>query len=186
MIMLAALLLGLVTIPLAGGSFDRIGDLRFRANALLLAALGLQLTIIVVWAAPPAPAAVIHLLSYVAAGGWLVANLRVPGLPLVAAGGGMNAAAIAANDGVMPADPRAVEIAGLVHDPTVFANSSPIADAPLWMLGDVFAVPASWPLANVFSVGDVVLVVGGLWLLHRAAGSRLGRPDEAPAAALPA
>lgn len=182
MIMLAALLLGFVTIPLAGGRFDRIGELEFRANRLLVAALGLQLLVLTVWVLPLGVAEALHVASYAVAGGWLVANVRVPGLPLIAAGGASNAAAIVANGGVMPAHPAAVETAGLVHDPALFANSAPIADARLWFLGDVFAVPASWPLANVFSVGDVVLVLGALWLLHAAAGSRLGRLRSAPAA----
>ena len=181
MIMLAVLLLGLVTIPLAGGRFDRLAALELRTNWLLAVALGLQLSITTVWTVPPGPAAVVHVASYVAAGAWLVRNIRVPGLPLVATGGGMNAAAIVANDGVMPAHPAALDLAGYAHDPAVFENSAAVADARLWFLGDVFAVPASWPLANVFSVGDVVLVVGALWLLHRAAGSRLGRSVGTPA-----
>ena len=42
-------------------------------------------------------------------------------------------------------------------------------------LGDVFAVPSSWPVSNVFSVGDVILVVAALLALHRVCGSRLTR-----------
>jgi hypothetical protein len=33
-------------------------------------------------------------------------------------------------------------------------------------LGDVFAVPDSWPLSNVFSVGDVLIAVGLFVGLH--------------------
>ena len=40
-------------------------------------------------------------------------------------------------------------------------------------LGDVFAIPAGWPGANVFSVGDAVMVVGAFLVLHAATGSRL-------------
>ena len=179
MIMLAALLVGLVTIPLLGGRLGRIAELELRSTWLLLVALGLQLAITTVWTVPPDPAAVLHLASYLAAGVWLARNIRVPGMPLVAGGGAANAAAIAANDGVMPAHPDALATAGIVHDPALFENSAAVADADLWFLGDVFAVPATWPLANVFSVGDVVLVLGALWLLHHAAGSRLrrGSPD---------
>jgi hypothetical protein len=43
----------------------------------------------------------------------------------------------------------------------------------LSFLGDVFAVPASWPVSNVFSVGDVILVVAALLALHCLCGSRL-------------
>ena len=35
-----------------------------------------------------------------------------------------------------------------------FANSDLVENAHLAFLGDVFAIPAGWPGANVFSVGD--------------------------------
>jgi hypothetical protein len=31
----------------------------------------------------------------------------------------------------------------------------------------VFYVPESWPLSNVFSIGDVLIVVGSTYLAHR-------------------
>ncbi len=46
-------------------------------------------------------------------------------------------------------------------------------DAKLQFLGDVFATPASLPLHNVFSIGDVILLVGVFVLVHVACGSRL-------------
>ena len=48
-------------------------------------------------------------------------------------------------------------------------NSGVLAAPRLAFLGDVFAIPAGWPLANVFSIGDVlargVLADTGLGLL---------------------
>ena len=35
-----------------------------------------------------------------------------------------------------------------------------VAVSHLAFLGDIMAVPEGWPLANVFSIGDVVLVIG--------------------------
>jgi hypothetical protein len=35
-------------------------------------------------------------------------------------------------------------------------------------LGDVFAVPHGVPFANVFSVGDVLVVAGAAWLVRSA------------------
>ena len=35
-------------------------------------------------------------------------------------------------------------------------------------LGDVFAVPAWLPFANVFSIGDVLVLVGMTWVVHSA------------------
>jgi hypothetical protein len=37
----------------------------------------------------------------------------------------------------------------------------------------VFPTPASWPLHNVFSIGDIVLLIGVFVLVHAACGSRL-------------
>jgi hypothetical protein len=54
-----------------------------------------------------------------------------------------------------------------------FANSTAVAHPHLSFLGDVFAVPASWPVSNVFSVGDVILVAAALLALHCLCGSRL-------------
>ncbi|MEP1124001.1 MAG: DUF5317 family protein [Ilumatobacter sp.] len=47
-----------------------------------------------------------------------------------------------------------------------FENSNVNADARLAFLGDVFAIPANWPLANVFSIGDVIIVVAATYLAH--------------------
>jgi hypothetical protein len=54
-----------------------------------------------------------------------------------------------------------------------FANSQVLAHPKLQFLGDVFATPPSWPLHNVFSVGDVVLLIGVAVLAHVACASRL-------------
>jgi hypothetical protein len=39
-----------------------------------------------------------------------------------------------------------------------------------------FAVPSSWPVSNVFSVGDVVLALAALLAVHCLCGSRLALP----------
>jgi hypothetical protein len=47
----------------------------------------------------------------------------------------------------------------------------------------VFAIPAGWPLANVFSIGDLLIVLGAAWGAHRICGSALvpaWRRDERP------
>jgi hypothetical protein len=68
----------------------------------------------------------------------------------------------------MPASMSALERAGHAPIPEeVFKNSSALSDPRLLFLGDIFAVPAGWPLANVFSIGDVMIVVGGTYLAHR-------------------
>ena len=60
----------------------------------------------------------------------------------------------------------------------------------LAFLGDVFATPQWFPLYNVFSVGDVLMLLGVFLAIHAASGSRLvgtsrtrlQRSQESPAA----
>jgi Family of unknown function (DUF5317) len=44
-----------------------------------------------------------------------------------------------------------------------FQNSTVLVQPRLAFLGDVFFIPASWPLSNVFSVGDVLIALGIVW-----------------------
>ena len=58
------------------------------------------------------------------------------------------------------ASSRALENAGLVISGEDFVNSGVIEGARLAWLGDVFWIPSGWPLANVFSIGDVLIALG--------------------------
>jgi hypothetical protein len=73
----------------------------------------------------------------------------------------------------MPASPSALAGAGLGVDEPGFQNSTALAAPRLAFLGDVFYLPASWPLSNVFSVGDILIALGMVWALHRICQSRL-------------
>jgi hypothetical protein len=73
----------------------------------------------------------------------------------------LNLLAISVNGGVMPASPSALAGAGLGADEPGFQNSTALAEPRPAFLGDVFYFPASWPLSNVFSVGDVLIALGG-------------------------
>jgi hypothetical protein len=66
-----------------------------------------------------------------------------------------------------------------------FANSAPVAHPHLLALGDVIPVPGPWPLGNVVSVGDILIMAGLLVIVHcacRAGGTGLSRRDGAAAA----
>jgi len=74
-------------------------------------------------------------------------------------------------------------MAGIDVDKGEFINSGYIEDPVLPLLGDIFVWPQPFPLANVFSVGDVLVVVGVFYGANKIAGSRLvktawRRPDE--------
>jgi hypothetical protein len=160
MFILYAVPIGIVAGLLLHGRLDRLGDLRLRWAPLAVLGLVAQVAL---FAAPigtavgdAAPA--IYVASTIAV---LVAVLRdvsIPGMALIAIGAGSNLAAILANGGYMPADPAAF---GSVFKLTPgYSNSVVVADPALRPLTDIFALPAAFPLANVFSVGDVLIGIG--------------------------
>jgi MFS family permease len=173
MIVFACLLIAVLSVPMAGGRLGALADLRFRHAWLLAIGLGLQILIISIAPGGGGPLhQAAHVLSYVLGGAFVVANRRVPLLWLVGSGGLMNFTAIAANDGIMPASSSALRTAGLAAE-SGFANSAALPHPKLPFLGDVFAIPAGLPLSNVFSAGDILIVLGALVLLHRVCESRL-------------
>ncbi|MDN4473971.1 DUF5317 domain-containing protein [Demequina zhanjiangensis] len=126
-------------------------------------------------------APVLHILTYVAAIGFLWVNRAVRGTLVVAAGALSNGVTIALNGGVLPASAWAQEAAGIVDEGQV-VNSGVLDDAVLPWLGDVFAWPEPLPLANTFSVGDVLIVVGVAivaWAGSRRIGSTAQPTEDA-------
>jgi hypothetical protein len=169
-----ALLLCLATVPLARGRLGALADVRFRASWLALVAIAGQ--IVIVSLLPQGNGWLhhaVHLGTYGLIAAFLWANRHIAYLWLAALGGALNLVAITANGGVMPADAEALAAAGVHQTAGDFANSTVVAPPHVAFLGDVFAVPASWPVSNVFSVGDVVLVVAALLALHCLCASRL-------------
>lgn len=174
MIIVAAYLLVLASVPLTGGSLARLAQLRLAAVWAVVVAMALQIFVvnIVEGVLPEGVAAALHLVSYGFAFWFAWANRHVVGVAVMVAGGLANLAAIAANGGVMPASAGALQAAGRPVHATVFQNSQAVSDARLWFLGDVFAWPDPLPLANVFSVGDLLLVAGAGMTLHSVCRSR--------------
>lgn len=161
-------ILALASVALTGGDLRRLADLRVQAKGLLYLALAVQVLITDFLTTWPRPVLVVaHLLTYAAAALIVWRNRRLPGLPLLAVGAACNGLTIAANGGTLPASAAALREAGIRIDPADFSNSGVLAHPRLAWLGDVFAVPASWPLSNVFSLGDVLIVLGATWCLHR-------------------
>ena len=178
-----ALVICLLSVPIFDGRLGYLADLRFRAGALAVGALVAQVLIIsVLPGGDSALHQVVHLATYALLAAFLWINRSVPYLWLAAAGGAVNLLVIAVNAGVMPADRDALGTAGVAQVPGEFANSTVLAHPHLSFLGDVFAVPASWPVSNVFSVGDVVIVLAALLALHTLCDSRLSLPRFATVA----
>jgi hypothetical protein len=74
----------------------------------------------------------------------------------------------------MPASATALRISGIAER-VGFDNSATLAHPHLAFLGDVIPVPGPWPIGNVLSVGDLIIFVGALIVLHVACRSRLAR-----------
>lgn len=174
-----AFLAVLVTVPLFGGKLSRLDEVRIRWIGLAVIAFAIQVMLVTI--VPEGDATlhrILHLASYALAAACLLRNLDLRFVWLVGVGGLLNLIAIAANGGVMPARRGALEAAGLDVQSGQFANSDFVEDAHVLFLGDVFAIPAGWPGANVFSVGDVLMLVGVFLAVHAAAGSRLAGPSR--------
>jgi predicted MFS family arabinose efflux permease len=173
-LLVAFVVLAVATVPIFGGRLGALAELRFRHAWALLAALGVQIVIVSVIPEGHGPLlGAAHIGSYLLAGLFVVGNRRLPGIWLIAMGGAMNLAAIAANGGVIPASPGALVTAGRAVSQAGFRNSAPLADPNLAFLGDIFALPPPFPFHNVFSVGDLCIALGAAVALHRICGSRL-------------
>ena len=159
LIVVAAVLVALV-VPLAGGHFGNLTRVRLRGAWLVAAALIVQIIIIsIVDGAPEWLSRTIHLTTYVALGIFIVANRHIPWMWLIGLGALANFVVITANGGVMPASERALAAAGRELRPG-FNNSTIVEHPRLSFLGDVMNTPKWLPFANVFSIGDLLLIVG--------------------------
>ncbi len=169
MIVVVATAVGLLSVKLRRGRLTRLAALELRHLWVIWATIAVQ-TVIFQIRLPFVTETVVetvHVGTYVASFGFLWLNRHIPGAVAIGLGAGANALAIFANGGVMPADPTAWARAGLpVAADGQFENSNTTTDARLAFLGDVFHIPASWPLSNVFSIGDVVIVLAATYLAH--------------------
>jgi Family of unknown function (DUF5317) len=167
MILVVAALACVASVPLTGGRLARLVDVPLRWAWTALGALALQ--IVITTLAPTGSTALhelLHVASYLFAAACIIANRRITGLPILALGAALNLLAITANHGIMPASERAIRLAGLAATEH-FANSAPLAHPHLLALGDVIPVPGPWPLGNVISIGDILIIVGLFTVLHR-------------------
>src|SRR5437588_668467 len=174
MILVVFVGLSAALVPILRGRLLNLAQLKFHRSWLLLIALGMQLPLILVTGPRTPLREIAYVASYVVAISFLYLNRRVPGIWLIAFGAGLNLVAIIANGGVMPASPHALASAGLPTQPSHdYINSMALVAPRLAFLGDIFAVPRSWPLSNVFSAGDICIALGAAVAIHRVSGSGL-------------
>src|ERR687890_2688845 len=174
MILGIAYLLCLLSVPLARGRLSALADVQLRRSWLAGAAIAIQIGIVSLFPGDLGPLGEpLHILSYLLLGAFAWFNRRITGLPVVALGGLSNFICITVNGGVMPADPDALKAIGRTPASDEFINSTALEHPKLAFLGDIIPTPASWPVTNVYSVGDLLILAGAFVLLHAACGSRL-------------
>ena len=173
MFILYAVVAGLLAGVLTGGSAARLGDLHIRWAPLIAVGMVGQLLL---FSSPlggllgdAAPLAYVASNAAVLVAVWR--NLAIPGFPLVLIGGASNLIAICANGGYMPVSAAAVAAMGRLPKEG-YSNSRLLEGVMLGPLTDVFAMPTWIPLANVFSIGDVLIGVGAAIAVYAATHGR--------------
>lgn len=181
MLLVVGLLVAVLLVRPLGGRLDRLAGLTLSGGRLLVVALAAQvLALAVLSDLPRLPLVALHAASYVLAGVFVWRNREVPGLGLIALGSALNALVLALNGGTMPASPDALRRAGIPLQEEAYTNSEVLASPVLAPLGDVLASPPWLPFVNVFSVGDLLLLAGAVWTVHRTCRTVLAR-DPRPA-----
>lgn len=174
MLLLAgAIVLGVLIGLALGGSIKALGKLRFLWWPLAFVGLGLQLV--------PVPsmdgnvdrwlAVGLLILSYVVLLVFVAVNFRVPGFPLIGLAFLLNVLVISVNGG-MPVSDQALRRAygpgyrETLEDLQRLGGAKHHLERPedvLVPLADV--IPIGAPVRQVFSVGDLVLLAGIVWVL---------------------
>jgi hypothetical protein len=174
------ILLGLVR----GGRLGNLAEMRFEWGWLAIAGLAAQVVLFSepVGALVGQAGPIMYIASSLLVLAVVLRNRRLAGLKLVAAGAISNLVAIVANGGYMPADPGALALAGM--DPATGYSNSIVTNRPLLApLTDIFALPEWMPLANVFSIGDVLIGAGIVVAI--AAGMARPSGDDSARPAMP-
>jgi hypothetical protein len=178
-----AVILSLAVGFLTGGSLRHVSQVRLRFLPLLIGALVVQ---ILIFSAILGTRDVIHRIGpYLYIGTLLVTlavmllNRHVPGMTIIAIGAALNAIVITANGGFMPSPESALRDAGRLDevledereraDGSYVLSNSTLADddTRLLFLGDVLAIPKELPLANVISIGDIIIAIGAIVAILR-------------------
>ena len=94
-------------------------------------------------------------------------NRGMPGAWLIGVGALLNSVVTFVNGG-MPVDPGALAVSGKAP-PSDGLHVILVPDTRLSFLADVLLIPL---INNIYSVGDVLLAIGGFWMVFRLVRSR--------------
>ena len=175
MIILVVLVLAIALALLRGGRLANLAALNIRWRGVIILGFLVQVLIFSSFWQERSETRSLTQFAYIVSlcllSAALAVNYRIPGMKLIAFGFFLNFIAIAANGGYMPASLPALESAGLplAQPGQVYSNSIGMSpDARLPFLGDIFAIPKEFIFSNVFSVGDVLIALGAVWLIQKA------------------
>jgi uncharacterized protein DUF5317 len=157
--LLAGLILGLA----AGGNWRNLAKLDLKLWPVLLAGVVARTAApLVGGVALTASIAGLLLVALVA-----IVNRPMPGAWLIGVGALLNSVVILTNGG-MPVDPGTLALLGKAP-PADGLHVILGPDTRLPFLADVLLIPV---INNIYSVGDVVLAIGGFWMVFRLVRSR--------------
>ncbi|HEY6041417.1 MAG TPA: DUF5317 domain-containing protein [Anaerolineae bacterium] len=185
MIILVLVLASVAVALMRGGRLANLGRLEFRFIYLLYLPIILQAVVYSplphLWNINILGTPYVYVFSMLIGVGVLLLNLHIPGLFLVLLGLLCNLLVIEANGGYMPVSMEAREFAGMGAFTGVDTNLIEMtADTEFWFLGDIISTPRGVPGSNVYSVGDVLITIGGLWFIQAAlVSSSRPTPDSA-------
>ena len=183
MVLVLAVLVGLALGRLLGGRVSALAAIPIRAPWLFYAAIALQIagypSGVLPWSIGDSLATALWMVSYALVIAAVAVNVRLPGAGIVGLGMLSNLAAVVSNGGHMPARASALRAAGMLYKGV--HNNSAIAVHPNlpWLI-DRWPVPVWIPMGNVYSVGDVLIAVGGVVLVVAGMGVRLRRRPLEP------
>ncbi len=181
MVLLWAILLGLLIGLVRHRGVAHLAQLKLRASWLVLLAVLIQILIlplgqgakpILTWGME-----FFHIGSYLLLLLFAVVNVRERALWVMALGMLSNFIVITANGGHMPASIDALRAAGRIATVEKLLTDGVSGNVILMseqtklnVLGDIFWLPSWVPFANAFSMGDLLLGVGVVWLLAKKPG----------------
>jgi hypothetical protein len=169
-ILVVAILIAL----LRGGKIVYLADLNMKWRGLILVGFLIQILIFNnVWqnnAALKDKTALAYIFSLCLLMIALAKNHAISGMIIITFGFFLNAIAISLNGGYMPASLGALITAGMSPLAPGETNNNSIGVGPATLvtfLGDIFAIPKGFIFPNVFSIGDLIISIGAVYLLQK-------------------
>lgn len=150
----SGVVLGVAAGWLSGGRLGRLAEIRIQWWPILAIAVALRLIAPAMGESLP-----VYMLGFAAITLVAALNRSIPGMWLIAIGAVLNLAVVLAN-GAMPVD-RAGAVSAGVEIPVDGLHRELRDGDALSLFADRIPVP---PIARVYSMGDLVLALGGFWV----------------------